>query len=63
VNLVCDECGAPVRFSGLGRTFEHTRPTTCTGIDGLVLGVPVAEWRHTFPAAVTDLSAARTRRD
>lgn len=58
MNFECDACREPVRFSGPDRTYEHTRPTTCTGIDGLVLGVVVPERCR---ADVIDLGAARDR--
>jgi hypothetical protein len=43
MNLECDVCHQPVRFWNLERGFEHIRSSTCTGIDGIVLGIVVEE--------------------
>ncbi|MGH3565037.1 MAG: hypothetical protein ACRDRH_03180 [Pseudonocardia sp.] len=40
----CDACLGPVRFDPCTRRFSHTGPTSCRGIDDLILDVPRREW-------------------
>jgi hypothetical protein len=39
---MCDVCGAHVFFAVRTRVFFHARLTACTGIDGIVLGIPAS---------------------
>ena len=39
----CDVCFQSVRFDPRTRRFWHTVPTSCQGIDGVVIAVPRRE--------------------
>lgn len=40
----CDVCFEPVAFDPRNRRYSHTAPTSCQGMDGMVLAVPLREW-------------------